>query len=114
MSERSFVTQLKPLVVQKGDNAADKWKKWKLRYEIFADANEISKFPTSKQTAIFLNAIGDDGIEIFNSFNIDRTKATPEEIIKKFDEKFSPHLNETVETLDHEGRVLSRHSSSCW
>ncbi|RVE41869.1 hypothetical protein evm_013477 [Chilo suppressalis] len=97
MADKAFIVSLKPLCVQNGENAAEIWKKWKLRFEIFKDANEIAKFPESKQVAIFLNAIGDDGIEIFNSFNLDRTQTKLEDVLKKFDEKFSPHTNITVE-----------------
>lgn len=116
MSEKTPVVQnvfanIKPLTIQNGDNAAEKWKKWKLRFEIFMDANEIAKFPQSKQTAIFLNAIGDDGIDIFNSFNIDRTKTKVEEIIKKFDDKFSPHTNVTVERYNFFTRIQKSHES---
>ncbi|XP_013133755.1 PREDICTED: uncharacterized protein LOC106099688 [Papilio polytes] len=97
MTEKIFITHMKPLSIQNGDNAAEKWKQWRLRFEIFMDANEIRKYPNEKQTAILLNAIGDEGISIFQSFNVDRNVIKLEDLLHKFDEKFNPHTNVTVE-----------------
>lgn len=126
MTDKILSMNMRPLVIENGDNAAEKWKQWKQRFEIFMDANEINNFPIAKQTAILLNVIGDEALKIFNSFNIDRKQTKVEDILKKFDEKFSPHSNVTVErynfftrmqrqdeTLEEYLTVLTNLSTAC-
>ncbi|CAH0720458.1 unnamed protein product, partial [Brenthis ino] len=96
MSEQIFMSGIKPLAVNNG-NVSEQWRRWKQKFEIFCDANDIKKQDETKQVAIFLNTIGDYGIEIYNSFNIDRKNISLENLIKAFDEKFNPQSNITVE-----------------
>ncbi|CAH0729861.1 unnamed protein product, partial [Brenthis ino] len=125
MSEQIFMSGIKPLAVNNG-NVSEQWRRWKQKFEIFCDANDIKKQDETKQVAIFLNTIGDYGIEIYNSFNIDRKNISLENLIKAFDEKFNPQSNITVErynfftrtqqideSLDNYVTVLNNLAMSC-
>lgn len=76
MSDQNKVTNiflqnnLKPLYVQGNGDVATLWNKWKLKFLIYFEANNLETAPQSKQIAILLNCIGDDGLEIYNSFQI--------------------------------------------
>ncbi|XP_047987078.1 nuclear exosome regulator NRDE2-like isoform X2 [Leguminivora glycinivorella] len=94
---------IKPLLLTAQDGAGtacsngEKWRKWRQKFEIFSEANDFDKLTDKKKIAIFLNAIGDDGLEIFDSFHVDRTKETLNSILLKFDQKFNECRNTTVE-----------------
>ncbi|XP_063375179.1 uncharacterized protein LOC134662804 [Cydia amplana] len=99
-----LANNLKPLVLnlQNGGGKSEcanseVWRKWKQRFEIFSDANDLDKLPERKKIAILLNAIGDEGLEIFNSFNVNLADETIENLLKKFDSKFNACKNTTVE-----------------
>lgn len=104
MSDQNKVTNiflqnnLKPFCVQGNGDVATLWNKWKQKFLIYFEANNLETEPQSKQIAILLNCIGDDGLEIYNSFQIaDKESDTLTSIIQKFDSKFTPHKNITVE-----------------
>lgn len=123
---RILISGIKPLLLQDGVNPAESWRKWLQKFEIYSDANELHILQEEKQVAIFLNSLGDDGIEIFNSFNINRKSAKLRDVIQKFEGKFNPCKNITVErynfftrfqqnyeTLDEYVTVLNNLSTSC-
>src|SRR5436190_6509050 len=76
------------------------WSKWKQKFQIFMKAsgkNDIDDEDT--KIAIFLNFIGDEGIDVYNNLNISTTDLTLEQVLQAFDEYCSPQKNETVETF---------------
>lgn len=101
---------VKPLTRQNG-NVAEQWKNWKQRFEIYCDANDIKKQTETKQIAIFLNLIGDYGLEVFNSLNIDRKSTTIENVLNHFDKKFNPQSNITVERYNFFTRLQQQDES---
>ena len=81
------------------------WKRWKQNYEIYACANELEKKSSKVQIANFLYAIGEDVVDIYNSFDIEQKydkdhkeiELKIETIIDKFDIHFIPKMNTTYE-----------------
>ena len=89
---------------------ADNWKRWLQSYEIYENAREIENKSEKVQVTIFLNTIGETGVEIFNSFNnikievlVDgKTKSVDSKtnlqwIKDKFEQYFIPKRNLTYE-----------------
>ena len=81
------------------------WKRWKQNYEIYACANELEKKSSKVQIANFLYAIGEDAVDIYNSFDIEQkydkdnkeSELKIETIMEKFDSHFIPKVNTTYE-----------------
>ena len=48
------------------------WKRWKQNYEIYACANELEKKSSKVKISNFLYAIGEDAVDIYNSFDIEQ------------------------------------------
>lgn len=124
---------IKPLNISNGSgkngqniNNYDNWTRWKEKFLIYYDAHDFDDLTEKKKVALFLNSIGEDGIDIFNSFGLDRTIVKLDDVIKKFDEKFNPCKNTTVErykfftryqkddeSLDEYCTTLNNLSKSC-
>ncbi|KAG6438935.1 hypothetical protein O3G_MSEX000343 [Manduca sexta] len=106
-----LANNLKPLCLTTENGVAsdcansEKWKRWKQKFEIYVEANDLEKVSEKKKLAIFLNAIGDTGLEIYNSFNVDRTTETLKSVVEKFDSKFNACKNETVERYNFFTRI---------
>lgn len=77
------------------NNIADNWKKFKQRFELFVDATCEASATDKKKIGILLNAIGDEGLDVYNNFEYvegeDKNKVAT--ILNKFDEYCSPKRN---------------------
>ena len=51
-------------------NVADNWRKWKQRFQLYMEASGSMKKPEKQRVAIFLHLIGDDALEIYNTFSL--------------------------------------------
>lgn len=81
-----------PLVVD--GNVADNWKRFSQKFDVFLTASGLSGKPAEIQVAVFLNLIGDDGLELYNSFTLsDEEKKSLESIKTKFKDYCSPQEN---------------------
>lgn len=79
-------------------NMAENWKKWRQRFEIYTIAAEISAKDEKIQCAQLLHLMGEEAINIFNTFIFaeeDYDKIEP--LKKKFQEYFTPKKNLTYE-----------------
>lgn len=96
-----------PAAISFMSNPADKWIKFKQKFEIFLKASGKSKETDDVKIAILLSALGDEGIEIYNTFQFEEKKdddnkkidLTLNDVIKKFDDHTSPLKNVTFETF---------------
>jgi hypothetical protein len=88
---------LKPLRLD--GNLAENWRRWKQRFELFMTATEASKESGKIQSSMLLHLIGEDALEVFNTFEFafDEDKEKTSEILKNFDEYCNPKRNLTVE-----------------
>lgn len=108
-------------------NIAEKWKKWKQKYELFMRASKGYKEDEEDQIAILLNAIGDDGLTIYNTFDLDEgNKKKIDKVLDAFNQYCAPRKNlvyeqsvfftcsqEENETIDHFLTRLKSLASSC-
>ena len=49
-------------------NLAENWRRWKQRFKLFMTATEASKKSGKIQSSILLHLIGEDALEVFNTF----------------------------------------------
>ena len=94
------------------NTSAIEWKRWIQAFEIYECAAELEEKKDKVKVAIFLNIIGPDGVEIFNSFKEETFERTENEkkitikgkedlewIKNKFESYFTPKKNTTYEYI---------------
>ena len=77
-------------------NIAENWRKWKLRWSLYAKASGTDKQEEATQCAIFLHTIGEEALEVYDTFSIteeQKDKLVP--IIEKFEAYCLPKKNTT-------------------
>lgn len=73
-------------------NTSENWKRWKQRFELHLKATEADRKDEEIQVAILLHSIGEDGLEVFNTFEFEREedKKKIDVVLTKFDDYCSP------------------------
>ncbi|KAB0799250.1 hypothetical protein PPYR_07130 [Photinus pyralis] len=75
-------------------NLADNWKKFEQRFDLFMTATDLDSKDQKKQIAVFLSLVGEDGLDIYNSFTLTAAeKESLKEIKKKFADHCAPQKN---------------------
>ena len=101
---------LEPLILE--ENEAERWRKWRQRWDLYSKASGAVEKDEETQCAIFLHMIGDDVLEIYDTFTFtDEEKGKINALIGKFEEHCSPKKNVTYErykfnTCSQNGRPL--------
>lgn len=90
---------IKPIGPLKMDgNLAENWRRWKLRWNLYATASGVSEKEENTQCAVFLHTIGEDALEVYETFMFaesENNKLDP--IINKFEAYCAPKKNVTYE-----------------
>jgi RNase H-like domain found in reverse transcriptase/Reverse transcriptase (RNA-dependent DNA polymerase)/Integrase zinc binding domain len=117
-----------PPIDMASGNVAENFRKFKQRFEIFMIASGKDKQPEHVKTAILLNLVGDEAVEVFNTFTFDKeeSKSKLEHVLSKFEEycnprknlifeqsKFFTHCQMEGETYDHFLTTLKKMAASC-
>lgn len=55
-----------PLVLD--GNVSDNWKRFAQKFDLFMTVTDLASKGEEKKVAVFLNLLGDEGLELFNSF----------------------------------------------
>jgi hypothetical protein len=77
---------------------AEEWKSWAQRFDIYCVASETNKKAEDVQVARFLSCMGEDALNIFNTFGLsDGDKKKMAVVRKKFDDYFTPRRNVVFE-----------------
>lgn len=98
----------------KSENLPQTWNKWKQIFNIFMVANEKIKKSEELKIAIFLNLIGQEGIDIYNTFNKTGNEKL-EDIILLFDKYCTPRKNTVFSRfkfftrVQHEGETIDQY-----
>lgn len=80
--------------MQMSQNQAENWKNWIQKFRNYLVATETNKKPEEVQCAQLIYYIGDEGLQIYNSFEFTATeKNCIESLIKKFENHFVPKKN---------------------
>ena len=78
-------------------NLTDNWRRFKQRFNIYMAASGCGAKKDDKvKASILLHVIGEDALDIYNSFQLD-DNASLDELMDKFEEYFVPKQNITFE-----------------
>ncbi|XP_063955561.1 uncharacterized protein K02A2.6-like [Lytechinus pictus] len=86
-------------------NITDNWKRWKQRFELYLTASGLDKKDSKVQTATLLHIIGEEALEIYNTFSFEQVISssgqpvapTLKDLLEKFTVHFEPQSNVTFE-----------------
>lgn len=88
-----FLRKVDPLILD--GNISDHWMKFKQNFDLFYTAAELNKKSDVVQAAIFLNTIGLEAVEIFNTFSLtDEQRKSYKEVVGAFEKFCQPKKNE--------------------
>lgn len=91
-----YVKKVENLVLE--GNCADNWKRFKQHYDIFEVAAEITTKSEEVRIATFLNTIGNEALDVFNSFDLtSNERKNYKAIINAFEVFCKVRVNETYE-----------------
>lgn len=77
-----------PLVFE--GNMKENWKRWRQKFEIYLVATSFDEKEEKRQVAILLHLIGDEALEVFNTFDLDDAKKKQmKEVMKAFEDFFT-------------------------
>lgn len=76
------------------DNVAENWRKFRQNFEIYMLATGNDKKSPEIKVAILLNIVGEEAVEVFNTFNLtEEQKKNYDIVVKKFEEFCIPKKN---------------------
>lgn len=82
----------------KSGNLAENWRRFKRNFDIYLDATELSGKAEPIKIGVFLNIIGQDAVEVFDTFGLsDAQKASYVAVIKAFSDFCTPKKNTVYE-----------------
>lgn len=75
-------------------NVCENWGRFKRNFGIFMDASELAKKSDAIKINVFLNAIGEEAVEIFDTFALtEEQKDSYSETLKAFEDSCTPRKN---------------------
>ncbi|XP_043257580.1 uncharacterized protein LOC122400277 [Colletes gigas] len=86
-----------PVGLDLKDNAANNLKNFKQRFEIFVTAISEKEIKETRRVAMLLNCIGEDALDVFNTFGLLAESLTTKSIFEKFEEYVKPRVNIIIE-----------------
>lgn len=91
-----YIRRIQPLQLE--GNLAENWKRFRQNYIIFEIAAEVKEKGDIIRVNTFLNAIGEEALDLFMSFNLsEESKKKIDNVLKAFDDHCSPKKNQTYE-----------------
>ena len=78
-------------------NVAENWRKWKQRFQPYMDASGSIKKPEKQRVAIFLHLVGEEALEIYNTFSLSTAEQKLDVLFQKFEDYCNPRRNITFE-----------------
>ena len=79
-------------------NVAENWRIWKQKYRNYVTAIDMEEMSEARQLAILLHVVGDDALEVYNTFTFtaeERNKVEP--VLERFEAYCNPRKNLTYE-----------------
>ncbi|KAB0793610.1 hypothetical protein PPYR_13230 [Photinus pyralis] len=86
-------------------NLSENWRKFKQNFEIYLKASDKSTKADETKIAILLNIIGEDAVEVYNTFTLSETDMVSFPVLKAFDGHCSPKKNIVFERFKFYSRV---------
>ena len=78
-------------------NVAENWRKWKQRFQLYMEASGSIKKPEKQRVAIFLHLVGEEALEIYNTFSLSTAEQKLDVLFQKFEDYCNPRRNITFE-----------------
>lgn len=79
-------------------NLCENWRRFKRNFDIFMLAAELNAKPHGTKINTFLNAIGEQAVEVFDTFNLTaEQKVNYDSVLKSFEDFCTPKKNEVYE-----------------
>ncbi|XP_023218792.1 uncharacterized protein LOC111620996 [Centruroides sculpturatus] len=78
-------------------NLAHIWSIWYQKFKIFLCASNLESETDSRKVAIFLPFVGEDALQVFNSFNLDMNNCQYLDVVKKFESHCKSKTNLMIE-----------------
>lgn len=83
-----------PRCLEVNENIDSSWKKFVKSFDIYMTATEKIKKPADVQAAMLLNLLGEEALELFNTFGLDTTQQNdPKQIKLAFENYIKPRKN---------------------
>ncbi|TGZ48699.1 Uncharacterized protein DBV15_12714 [Temnothorax longispinosus] len=87
-------------------NISENWRKFKQSFDIFLKASGSIRKPDEIKVAILLNIVGEDGIELYNTFNLQEAERNNlAKVLQCFEEYCVPKKNIVYETFKFSSRM---------
>ncbi|XP_077255650.1 uncharacterized protein LOC143893810 [Temnothorax americanus] len=87
-------------------NISENWRKFKQSFDIFLKASGSIRKPDEIKVAILLNIVGEDGIELYNTFNLQEAERyNLAKVLQCFEEYCVPKKNIVYETFKFSSRM---------
>ncbi|XP_046590280.1 uncharacterized protein LOC124293457 [Neodiprion lecontei] len=87
-----------PKCMNVGANLSENWRKFKQSCDIYMKVSGKTSIESEMKVAIFLNLIGEDAVELFNTFNLsDADKTNEHKVIEHFEAYCVPKKNVVFE-----------------
>lgn len=80
-------------------NGAEKWTKWRQKFEIYLHASGKHVEDEKTKVAVLLNLLGDEGLDIFNTFGVEDKTLSFDDVLNLFDAYCLPKKNVVIETF---------------
>lgn len=99
-TNRKKMTELlaRPAKLRTDGNVSENWKNFKRQLELFMTATELNAKTSEVKAAVVLNLIGQDAIDVFDTFDLTaEQKKSYDEVLKAFDTFCKPKTNELYE-----------------
>lgn len=81
-------------------NVSENWRKWEQRFVLYMTAAELSKKSATVQVAVLLHSLGEEALEIYNTFDIAKeapVEVTVDTILEAFRNYCTPKKNVVFE-----------------
>lgn len=78
-------------------NVAETWKRWRSKFENYLLATEKSGKDERTKIAICLNLLGDEAVDIYNTFKLAETGLKLDDVLQKFEDYSVPRKNVVFE-----------------
>lgn len=76
---------------------AESWKVWRQRFELFMEATSLNAKREPQKVAILLHVIGEDCLQIYNTFDLPEESRNVAAVLKAFEDYFVPQRNTAYE-----------------
>ena len=78
-------------------NVAENWRRFYQSFQLYLEASDLDKKSSARKLAIFLNLIGEECLEVYNTFEFTDCDRNLENVVKKFQDYCTPKTNVVFE-----------------